>query len=543
MGQTSGESATLAGNLAALRATQPELAARLDEPRDDSHVDPGPPARYRLHRSWLPLEESGPPAPGELEAAGEVLLAGVGAGELLARLLAGASAARVTAWDRDPSMLRLVLDARDWTTPLREGRLRFALGTDLLGLPLGGGAALVEHPLLGELYRRDLAFARAVSRAPGAKRAAMCTGGLLIESLSDSLERLDYRVWPLELRRTSVEEIERTLARVAPELVVAVNYTNGLAELCERHGARLLAWEIDPTTSRPRLDGPGSTARVFTWRRRGVEEFRRAGFAHARHLPLAADHELRRPVEFTAEERERYRAPISYVGQSMVGNVETFQRRFLALWQACGGAPAEGQKFMQDALAEQRGDFSRFLLPQLLADRAPRLVEAHAAGTVAEDPAVLLGEISASEKRLTYVATLAGLGVQVWGDAGWKLVERHGARYRGPAGHGDELTRIYGASDVNLDVGRIFQADIATIRTFDVLACGGFALVEHNPDLEQLFELGRELETYRTLAELKEKAAYYATHPDERRAIATRGREAVLARHTVDRRLGTMLEA
>ncbi len=536
---------TLERNLDALRSAQLEVARRLAWPVDGSHVDPGPPARYLHHKAWVPLEIAalGEPA-GELaraKDAAEVLVLGVGTGDLLERALSAAPRARVVAWDRDPWLLRLALGRADLRARIAAGGLRVALGTDLLGLDLAG-AARVSHPLLGPLYAREVKLAE---RPELSKRAALCTGGLLVESLGDALERAGYGVWPLPIKSLALEELDLQIERLAPGLLVAVNYTNGLAELAARHGARLIAWEIDPTTTAPALDArvPGApdAARVFTWRAREVEVFRRAGFAHAAHLPIGADVGLRAPVALSSEERERYAAPVSFAGASLVRNAGAFRERFLVRWARTGRARAAGERLIDAALAEQRRDFARYRIPELLAEAAPELAELRAQDPGAEDPALLLGELAAAEKRLTYVANLGRLGAHVWGDAGWKGLERHGVRYRGPAGHGPELTRIYNASRVNADVGRLYQADIVTLRTFDVLACGAFALVEHTAELEQLFDVGGEVASYRTLPELLSKAAYYLERPAEAAAIAARGLAAVRERHTVDQRLAAML--
>ena len=92
------------------------------------------------------------------------------------------------------------------------------------------------------------------------------------------------------------------------------------------------------------------------------------------------------------------------------------------------------------------------------------------------------------------------------------------------------------------DVNRLYQPDIVTMRVFDVLACGGFVLAEHNDAIEELFEPGVHLDCWRDTDELLAKARHYIAHPDEARRIARAGRERVLRQHTVTQRLETMLQ-
>ena len=56
-------------------------------------------------------------------------------------------------------------------------------------------------------------------------------------------------------------------------------------------------------------------------------------------------------------------------------------------------------------------------------------------------------------------------------------------------------------------------------------------------------EEGVELECYTDLQELLEKAEHYSSNPDQASAIAARGRQAVLERHTIAGRVAEMLQA
>ena len=112
----------------------------------------------------------------------------------------------------------------------------------------------------------------------------------------------------------------------------------------------------------------------------------------------------------------------------------------------------------------------------------------------------------------------------------------------GPAGHRDELTAIYSTDAIHVDIGRIYQNDIVTMRVFDVLACGGFCLAEWSPDLEELFVLGEELDAYRDLEELLQKTEHWLNAgPEARRAVGARGRARILKDHTIQQRIRRIL--
>lgn len=537
----------LAANLAALRQTQPSLHERVHWPVDGEHLfqDAAGAWTYRYRGAHFPfaldIETIAPLFDGiEPDTERELFLFGLGLGETLREALRRFPRARLLAWDRDPWVLRQVLCSHDWSEALTSGRLRFALGVDLVS-HLEGAARwpVVWHPLLARVYTNERVL---MEEGPLARRALVCVGDLFVDSLADALRAEGYSVYSFDAGRLALEELVHTVDTFGPELLFSIDHVNGLAEFCADRDLDYLCWEIDPATEVPQpLTRPAPRARVFTYREAHVADYRRAGFEHVEYLPLAADPERRRPIELSGQEREHYAAPLSFVGASLMGCVGAYQRTFLEQVEAHQpGSRALGQGVLYEVVRTQREDLSSFRVPELLERCLPGLRERCRAGGQ-EDPALLVGEICAAEKRLNYLAELAEHGAEVWGDDGWRQLEAHGVRYRGPALHEHDLPRIYSASTINIDVGRLYQSDIVTMRIFDILACGGFVLAEHSQALGELFEVGVEVESYRTLEELREKVARYLAQPDEARAIAERGRRAVLQRHRISQRVQTML--
>ena len=81
-----------------------------------------------------------------------------------------------------------------------------------------------------------------------------------------------------------------------------------------------------------------------------------------------------------------------------------------------------------------------------------------------------------------------------------------------------------------------------TLRAFDTLACGGFLITERTESIEELFEIGVELEGYGDYAELEEKVSYYRANPEAAQAIAERGARAVHDRHSLRDRMQQILD-
>lgn len=177
--------------------------------------------------------------------------------------------------------------------------------------------------------------------------------------------------------------------------------------------------------------------------------------------------------------------------------------------------------------------------------------------------------------RPAYVAHLLsrGIDVRVWG-RGWQALaaSRHGPvqrlrrRWRnwarrirrrpqlpavvvlpdaivGGVLDDEEVIATYSRSKVNLgfsavgdthrDGQRILQV---RLRDFEVPMSGGFYMVEYMEELEEFFEIGKEVVCYRSPEDLGSKIAYYLSHDAEREAIRRAGRERCLRDHSWHRR-------
>ena len=108
-----------------------------------------------------------------------------------------------------------------------------------------------------------------------------------------------------------------------------------------------------------------------------------------------------------------------------------------------------------------------------------------------------------------------------------------------------KVPKLFAQSRIVLGVGTIGHCtDFYSLkmRDFDVPMSGSLYLTHHNPDLEKLFVIGKELETYRTPKECAGKVVYYLNHPDKAEAIGRTGRLVAEKEHTWDKRFGELFE-
>ena len=142
------------------------------------------------------------------------------------------------------------------------------------------------------------------------------------------------------------------------------------------------------------------------------------------------------------------------------------------------------------------------------------------------DPNLYFSDGNQRQKLLVTVYEFCqdhGLNFRVFG-AGW---HRHPILNQCDGGlvTNEEMVRIYSQAKIVLNPG--YSADAGEtssyqtkLRHFEVAGCGAFQLVNHNPELEELFKPGEDIVYFHDTEEMKEKIQYYIEHEPLRRQIA-----------------------
>ncbi len=74
------------------------------------------------------------------------------------------------------------------------------------------------------------------------------------------------------------------------------------------------------------------------------------------------------------------------------------------------------------------------------------------------------------------------------------------------------------------------------LRDFEVPMSGGFYMVEYMEELQEFFEIGKEIICYEDREDLADKIKYYLDHDSERETIRWAGHQRCLRDHTWKKR-------
>lgn len=151
--------------------------------------------------------------------------------------------------------------------------------------------------------------------------------------------------------------------------------------------------------------------------------------------------------------------------------------------------------------------------------------------------AVFVGSLGRTQHRRSngLIASAARrVPVEFWGYNArlwppWSSVKR---RYHGEA-WGLDMYRVLYQSRVALNRhGAIAGRAAVNMRLYEATGMGTVLVTDGKEDLDQLFDVGREVVSYETADDLVEKIRHYLAHEDERKLIAEAGQRRTLREHT-----------
>lgn len=100
------------------------------------------------------------------------------------------------------------------------------------------------------------------------------------------------------------------------------------------------------------------------------------------------------------------------------------------------------------------------------------------------------------------------------------------------------LITVHAESDYN-----IYHHEISSMRPFEITGMGSMLLMNHEQDIENYFDLDKEVVTYTNSEHCADLVEYYQSHTWEAREIAVAGQKRTLTDHTVRNRVKEILDA
>ncbi|MCR4739810.1 MAG: glycosyltransferase [Lachnospiraceae bacterium] len=365
-----------------------------------------------------------------------------------------------------------------------------------------------------------------------------------------------------------VKLVDRAINEHSPLFVFSVNFFPDVSDICSIHGTFYLCQTVDsPVMTLFSGSIKHETNRIFLFDRAQYLRFKRYNEKNIFHLPLAANVKRYDGVisGISDGDTEKYSCDISFVGSLYNEKCELDRISLSEDSLRCIKALIDSQKgnyevsFIEEALrdltrgggcedgeypAADKRDFRAFVdmmtelkesLPEVFrfdkpVEPADLYIAAH----------YLIGYKLAQTERIETLNALAEkYRVTLFTRSDTSGLE--GVTVRDGVSTHTEMPKIFHLSRINLNMTIRPIITGLPLRIFDIMGCGGFVMSNHQEEIPELFEVGREIETYKSREELLDKCAYYLSHEEEREKIAKRGYEKTSSKYTWDHRLKEMI--
>lgn len=324
------------------------------------------------------------------------------------------------------------------------------------------------------------------------------------------------------------------------EAVVSFNYFPIISMICDTCKIPYYAWVYDCphfTLYAKQVTLPCNHIGIFD--RDMVRKLREKGVQTVYHVPLSVDVGRFAQVIQGNKQLSRYACDISFVG-SLYTDEHNYYDRLLG---------EKDKSVVDEFIHRQCFCYDRDYLGEALGTGE---LDIHMIQAKMEEQGLMLGEdyFADVDELLKAVVLEKKVTVEERSILLQKIVESFGEKYRFHLYSGSNLTRypllkrhhkgivdyhkqmplVFAGSGININLSlRSIHSGIP-LRVLDIMACGGFALTNRQPEITEYFEDGREVVTFGSLEECLDKIGYYLEHDEERRMIAAAGQRSVQER-------------
>lgn len=353
---------------------------------------------------------------------------------------------------------------------------------------------------------------------------------------------LDEPLANIEEDAAYTEMLRNRLMAEGFDFLFSINFSPVLATACHDADTLYVSWSCDsPLLAMYHEAIFYPTNVIFLFDQSNVAEFKRLGVTGLHYLPLAV-HTDRLSSQVVNRE---IIYPVSFVGNLYEHNsfdeIAPSLPPYLYGYLECAMEAqirVSGGNLLEGLLTEEICGMLEELTDYHQSEKAFASIKALFANTV-------LGFKAASLKRTRSLSALAHFlkqedsvpqpAVHLFTEP--TSLEIPGVYFHPHVDYRAEMPQIFHDSAVNLNFTIPGIRTGIPLRVWDILGSGGFALTNYQPEMEQYFTFGEELDIFEDMGEMLEKTAFYLEHQELRQKIAGKGQRLVSREHSYEVRL------
>lgn len=371
------------------------------------------------------------------------------------------------------------------------------------------------------------------------KKVMLLQGSFFLENeISNALNKnssLSFSKFPYN-EFSSAYEFEnnfyKTLCSEKPDLIISVNCKgfdgNGYVQkVTKEMGIPVAIWFVDDP--HPILlnhkKNINDNISAFCWEKGFINYLKEFPFSNVHYLPLACDPDL-----FKFNSIQTPAADVGFIGSSM-GNAFLNDIKSKYLWNHKLDTiiKKSAEELLIDPslniwnIIKSISSNEKFDIP-FNDDRNRTWLCSHAIHTAS----MLL--------RKNIVESIENL--EIYGDPeGWREIIGNKHPLHNNIDYQNSLCQMYQDIKININITSRQMATAVNQRVFDVPMSGSFLITDNQPDLQNLFEIDKEVVIYESIDDLNNKIKYYLNNESQRNLISSKARDRILKAHTYENRV------
>lgn len=340
------------------------------------------------------------------------------------------------------------------------------------------------------------------------------------------------------------EMVEELLEEGHYDLAVTYDFSQGTSNACQKFRVPYYAWVYDsPLMGLYSKEALNEVNYISVFDRKQYERLSGLGIKNLFYLPLAPEIDNFGAVHIGKRDEKKYAGEVSFVGRlyNNRGFEEIFDR--------------EGENYLKEAEKIIEEMDCTWKKDRSIFDKASTELITYMASKQPKDTwetwnidkryyceSMRLARKCNEVERVKILERLQDkFSVVLYADDSAKEILKS-VKIRPWLEYGTEMPKVFYLSKINLNItSRSIESGIP-LRVWDIMAVGGFCLTNYQPELEEYFEIGKDLEVFHDLKELEEKIAFYLKHEDQRVRIAINGYKKVKKYHSIQKRMKCVLD-
>lgn len=327
-------------------------------------------------------------------------------------------------------------------------------------------------------------------------------------------------------------------------IAITMDFCPAVSDACESCNVMYIAWVYDaPQQALYNRQITNSCNHIFSFDKEQVGEIIRLGAKDAVHFPLATNIYRNAALVINKGDEEKYGCDVSFIGNIYV---DDYYDRIYE--KSSDPTRKEMDEIIADSIGKWDGNnrIYRKLTNEAVAELTRLCCFSGRSDNefAMDDDDYLAARLFARKlaylERIDIAKRFSKYDFRLYTSSNG--VEINGVKTFPALSYDEELPKAYHLSRINLNITLHSITSGIPLRVFDIMGVGGFMLSNYQPEIEELFSVGKEIEIYRSVDELEDKVKYYLSHEDKRVKISLAGYRKVSEKYSYDVRFSQMLD-